>query len=121
MTPVLEQLAEVMIFVDDLAATRAWFVAFLGIEPYLDAPEAVGFRIGPHELHLRPADSKSPARSAGSVAYWQVASVDAAIVRASTLGAVVHRGPGDVPEAGIRICQVREPGGTVFGMLQRLR
>jgi catechol 2,3-dioxygenase-like lactoylglutathione lyase family enzyme len=120
MTPVFQQLAEVMLFVDDLPATRAWFCAFLEIEPDLDVSEAVGFRIGPHELHLRPADAKSPARSAGSVAYWEVADVDAAIDRATSLGASLHRGPGDVPEAG-RICQVREPGGVVFGMLQRVR
>ena len=121
MTAVLEGLAEVMLFVDDLPATRAWFIAFLGIEPDLDEPEGVGFRIGPHELHLRPADSKSPAGSAGSVAYWRVADVDVAIARATSLGATLHRGPGDVREAGIRICQVREPGGVVFGMLERLR
>jgi len=120
MSVVFRQLAEVMIFVDDLPATRTWFVAFLGIEPDLDEPEGVGFRIGPHELHLRPADAKSPARTAGSVAYWEVPSVDAAIERATALGATVHRGPGDVPEAGIRICQLREPGGVVFGMLERL-
>ena len=121
MTAMFQQLAEVMVFVDDLPATKAWFTAFLGIEPDLDEPEAVGFLIGPHELHLRPADAKSPARTAGSVAYWQVADVDAAIDRATSLGASVHRGPGDVAEAGIRICQVREPGGVVFGMLERLR
>jgi hypothetical protein len=119
-TPPFEELAEVMLFVDDLPLTRAWFVAFLGIEPHLDEREGVGFRIGPHELHLRPADAKSPARSAGSVAYWRVADVDAAIARATSLDAVLHRGPVDVPEAGIRICQMREPGGVVFGMLQRL-
>jgi predicted enzyme related to lactoylglutathione lyase len=120
MTTVFEALAEVMIFVDDLPATRRWFAEFLGIDPYLDDAEAVGFRIGPDELHLRPADAKSPAGSAGSVAYWRVASVDAAVGRAEALGATRHRGPGDVPEAGIRICQMREPNGTVFGMLERV-
>ena len=121
MSAVFRELAEVMVFVEDLPAARAWFAAFLELQPYLDETEGVGFRIGPDELHLRPADAKSPARTAGSVAYWEVPSVDAAIARATALGAVVHRGPGDVPEAAIRICQVREPGGVVFGMLERLR
>ena len=121
MSATFERLAEVMVFVDDLAATRRWFSSFLDLEPEMDLPEAVGFRIGPHELHLRPADAKSPARTAGSVAYWEVPSVDAATERAVGLGATVHRGPGDVPEAAIRICQVQEPGGVVFGMLERLR
>jgi catechol 2,3-dioxygenase-like lactoylglutathione lyase family enzyme len=121
MSPLFDGLAEVMIVVDDLAASRAWFAEFLELEPYLDLPDAVGFRIGGNELHLRPADATSPAGSAGAVAYWQDADVDTALRRAERLGAVRHRGPGDIPESGIRICQIREPNGTVVGILERLR
>jgi predicted enzyme related to lactoylglutathione lyase len=113
-----ERLQEVMVFVDDLAAARAWYARLVGSEPEIDRPGVVAFRVGPNLLVLHPSDAKSPVSSGGQVAYWRVADLAAAIDAASELGATLHRGPGDVPEDGIRICQMRDPFGSVFGMLE---
>jgi catechol 2,3-dioxygenase-like lactoylglutathione lyase family enzyme len=38
----------------DLAASKAWYTALLGVEPYFDEPFYVGFDVGGYELGLNP-------------------------------------------------------------------
>ena len=38
----------------DLAASKAWYTALLGVEPYFDEPFYVGFDVGGYELGLHP-------------------------------------------------------------------
>ena len=55
----------------------------------------------------------------GQVAYWSVSDLDSAVSAAQDLGATLYRGPIDVPIERLRVCQMRDPMGNVFGMLQR--
>jgi hypothetical protein len=40
--------------VTDLAAAKATFQAFLGVEPYADSPYYVGFKVGDMNIGLDP-------------------------------------------------------------------
>ena len=97
----------------DLAASKAWFSQILGAEPYFDEPFYVGFEVGGYELGLDPA--ADPA--AGPVTYWGVADADAAWDALLASGATAHsEGLQDVGD-GIRVGVVREPTGSLVGII----
>jgi catechol 2,3-dioxygenase-like lactoylglutathione lyase family enzyme len=97
----------------DLAASKAWFTALLGIEPYFDQPFYVGFDVGGYELGLDP--NADPATGAQS--YWGVSDVDTARKALLDAGARPNTDvlePGD----GIRVASVLEPGGSFVGIIE---
>jgi catechol 2,3-dioxygenase-like lactoylglutathione lyase family enzyme len=97
----------------DLAASKAWFTALLGFEPYFDEPFYVGYTVGGYELALNPALDPS----VGPVTYWGVADADAAW--AWLLGAGARaREPVQEVGGGIRVATVTEPGGSVLGIIE---
>ena len=58
----------------DLAASKAWWTAALGIEPYFDQPFFVGFNPGGYELGLDP--NADPSVGPG----WELIAIAAAVV-----------------------------------------
>ena len=97
----------------DLPASKAWFTALLGIEPYFDEPFYVGYEVGGYELGLHPA--ADPA--AGAVAYWGVADADDTLAALLAAGATPREPVTDVG-GGIRTSSVLEPGGSVLGIIE---
>ncbi len=98
----------------DLAASKAWFTDTLGVEPYFDQPFYVGFDIGGYELGLDP--NGDPA--SGPVTLWGVADIEDALASLLAAGAQAHGdGIQDVGD-GIRTATVREPGGSILGVIQ---
>jgi catechol 2,3-dioxygenase-like lactoylglutathione lyase family enzyme len=97
----------------DLAASKAWYTAVLGIDPYFDEKFYVGFNVAGYELALDPhADPE-----AGPITYWGVSDADAALAALLDAGAAEHAGVRDVGD-GIRVATVREPGGAVLGIIE---
>ncbi len=94
----------------DLAASRAFWVRALGVEPYFDEPFYVGFSVAGFELGLDPAAS-------GAVSYWGVRDCDAALAALLAGGATAREEVRDVGE-GIRLATVLEPGGGVVGIIE---
>lgn len=103
--------------VDDLAAARAFYVAWLGQEPYFDEPFYVGFDVGGYELGLRPAEPGEPRGPGADAAYWGVDDPDAAIEAAIALGGTVFAPPADVG-GGIRVGSFLDPVGNVVGVIR---
>ena len=97
----------------DLTASRAWFAALLGIEPYFDEPFYVGFDVAGYELALDPAGDVAH----GPVTYWGVPDADAARARLVAAGARVRDAVRDVG-GDIRVATVLEPAGTVLGVIE---
>lgn len=97
----------------DLAASRAWFVQLLGIEPYFDQPFYVGFDVGGYELGLSPG--ADPAL--GAFTYWGVADCDAGFAAVLAAGAVEHEPVTDVGE-GIRVATAISPDGHLIGVIE---
>ncbi len=97
----------------DLAASRAFFVALLGIEPYFDEPFYVGFDVGGFELGLWPAGDPA----SGPATYWGVDDLDAALAHAQSVGATAI---GEISEVGqgIRMVDLLAPTGEAFGLIE---
>lgn len=97
----------------DLAASRAWFTATLGAEPYFDQPFYVGYNVAGYELGLDPSADVG----VGPITYWGVADADHALGQLLASGAVRRD---DVQEVGdgIRVATVLEPGGGVLGIIE---
>jgi predicted enzyme related to lactoylglutathione lyase len=101
----------------DLEKTKAWYAEALGIEPYFDQPFYVGFNVGGYELGLDPDASSTPGGKGAVVAYWGVTNAEESLRRLVALGATERSGVQDVGE-GIRVADVLDPFGNVFGIIE---
>jgi len=107
----LGRVCTVMAFVADPgAAVRFWSAA-------LDAPlhpDLPAVNVGDVLLFFHAAD---PARNpqGGTVAYFEVARLDELRDALLSAGCVAHRGPLKLAD-GRRVCQLRDPFGTIWGL-----
>jgi catechol 2,3-dioxygenase-like lactoylglutathione lyase family enzyme len=97
----------------DLAASKAWYTAVLGIGPYFDEDFYVGFTVAGYELALDP--NADPAD--GPATYWGVPDAAVALAALLDAGAVEDGAVRDVGD-GIRVATIREPGGAVLGIIE---
>lgn len=105
------RLGTIMVFVDDPDAAARFWCALLDAPPHGALPVV---EAGEVTLFFHPAD---PARNpqGGTVPYFAVGDFDH--FRETLLAArcTPHRGPGVRPD-GRRICQLRDPFGTIWGL-----
>jgi catechol 2,3-dioxygenase-like lactoylglutathione lyase family enzyme len=97
----------------DLAASKSWWAAALGVEPYFDQPFYVGFNPGGYELGLDP--NADP--STGPRTYWGVRNITAASAHLIATGAAVVDAVQDVGD-GIKLGTFRSPGGDLVGLIE---
>lgn len=102
--------------VSDIARAKQWYSQALGVAPYFDEPFYVGFNVGGYELGLDPNAAPVSKESAGVVAYWGVADIDAEVARLLGLGATAHCPVRDVG-GGIRVATVLDPFGNLVGLI----
>ena len=118
----LRGLATVSYWADDMAAARDWYTQVLGIEPYFSRGDAYHeFRVGDYEHELGLIDRRyqpggAADGSGGTVAYWHVDDVQAAVARLLALGASLHEAPQDRGE-GFVTATVIDPFGNVLGVM----
>jgi catechol 2,3-dioxygenase-like lactoylglutathione lyase family enzyme len=102
----------------DLAASTAWFTKLLGTGPYFNEPFYVGFNVGGYELGLFPREQEPD--TAEAITYWGVPDVEVALAELIAGGAGLHSEVADVGD-GIRVAAVREPGGSLLGIIENPR
>jgi predicted enzyme related to lactoylglutathione lyase len=102
---------------EQLAAAKAWYAQFAGVEPYFDQPFYVGFNVGGFELGLHPEGAPGPG---GVVAYWGTPDIVAEVARVVALGATVVQAVQDVGE-GIRVATIADPFGNHVGLIENPR
>ncbi|HEX9953241.1 MAG TPA: VOC family protein [Rubricoccaceae bacterium] len=107
-------LPTVVYAVPDLDLARAWYAAIVG-EPYFEEPYYVGFRVGPYELGLVPAETATG--RGGTLAYWRVDNADEAFERLVGFGATPDEAPQNVG-GDIRVATVVDPFGNVVGIIE---
>jgi predicted enzyme related to lactoylglutathione lyase len=103
----------------DLPAARTWYADLLGADPYFVRDEYVEWRVGPHDHELGILDLKyAPEHEkGGTVAYWQVDDVDAALAHLLTRDALVHEEVRDFG-GGYRGAVLIDPFGNALGIMQ---
>jgi predicted enzyme related to lactoylglutathione lyase len=102
--------------VSDLARAKAWYRRAFGVEPYFDEPFYVGFSIGGFELGLDPNPSGASPGPGGTVAYWGVADIEAAVKHFTSVGATTVAPIQDVG-GDIRVATVADPFGNLIGLI----
>jgi predicted enzyme related to lactoylglutathione lyase/uncharacterized damage-inducible protein DinB len=118
--PFTTGVSTVRLHADDLPAARAWYADLLGAEPYFARDEYVEWRVGPHDHELGILDRRfAPGHdSEGSVAYWQVDDVDAALADLLARGATAREQVRDFG-GGYRGAVAADPFGNALGIMQR--
>src|SRR4051812_15386707 len=101
--------------VKDLAQAKALYGTLLGVEPIMDQPYYVGFRVGDQDIGLDPhGHSKG---MAGPIGYWHVADIAASLKQLLAAGAEAQQAISDVG-GGKLIASVKDADGNIIGLIQ---
>ena len=119
----LRGLTTVNYWTDDLEAATRWYTEVLSVEPYF-AGAGGGyreFRIGDYQHEFGLVDRRYQpegvtAGPGGTVVYWHVDDVEAAVDRLVGLGARLHEAPVDRGE-GFVTATVIDPFGNIVGVM----
>jgi predicted enzyme related to lactoylglutathione lyase len=112
---------------DDVAAARAWYARFLGVDAYFErpgpdgSPAYVEFRVGDSLDELGIIDSRyRPAPGStepgGAVMHWHVDDLDATVDRLLSMGAKEYM-PITARGEGFVTASVVDPFGNVLGVM----
>ncbi|MFI5263555.1 MAG: VOC family protein [Candidatus Kapaibacterium sp.] len=115
---VLQKPASIVFFVRELRRTAAWYGDLLGIAPYRDDADFIGFHLEMVDLGFHCLDEKAGLPSASQISYWQVGNLDETVKEFINKGATLYRKPITIPEGG-RVAQMRDPFGNVIGLMQK--
>jgi predicted enzyme related to lactoylglutathione lyase len=98
--------------VKDIEKAKAFYGTFLDVEPYVEGPYYVGYRVGDQEVGLDPNSKIGP------IAYTDVKDIKSSLQTMVTVGAEVVQ---DVKEVGggLLIAQVKDIDGNVVGLRQQ--
>jgi len=96
--------------VKDLEAAKSLFGKFLGVEPYVDGPYYVGYRLNDLEVGLDP-------NGHAVIGYTDTADIKSSLQSLVDAGATIHQEPKDVG-GGLLIAQVKDANGNVLGLRQ---
>jgi len=121
--PLVEGLATVTLFTEDLTATRAFYAEVLGLPLVFEDEDSVVFRTGGTQLNVlaveqadtlvTPAPVGGPGRGARALFTTEVADVDATAAELTRRGVVLLNGPVDRPW-GPRTAAFADPAGNVW-------
>ena len=100
----------------DLPAGKTLYETALAVQPYVDEPYYVGFRVGDQEIGLDPNGHNHG--MTGPVGYCHVGDATAALARAVAAGWRTRQDVKDVG-GGQLAAVIEDPDGNVIGFLQR--
>lgn len=95
----------------EIEEAKLWYIKLLNIQPVLDTPFLVIFKIGECTLSLAKSNSASSVNVESSETYWEVDDIDLAYQKLVELGAKVHTSIKEV--LNIRIAKVIDPFGNM--------
>lgn len=96
----------------EIEEAKLWYIKLLNIQPVLDTPFLVIFKIGECTLSLAKDNSASSINVESSETYWEVDDIDLSYQKLIELGANVHTPIKEV--LNIRIAKVIDPFGNVI-------
>ena len=98
--------------IKDVARAKTQFSKLLGVEPYVDEPYYVGFRVGDQEIGLDPNGHKQ-----GMTAYWHVDDISGSLQLLLDAGAEALQEVKDVG-GGKLTASVKDADGNIIGLIQ---
>lgn len=101
--------------VTDLGRAKVLYAGLLGVEPIMDEPYYVGFRIGDQDIGLDPNGHGQG--MTGPVAYWHVDDIRKSLDALFKAGAQVMQEVKDVG-GGKLIASVNDADGNGIGLIQ---
>lgn len=101
--------------VSDLDAAKKLFGTLLGVEPHTDTPYYVGYNVNGLEIALNPHGHAQGLK--GSVPFWTVPDVAAAVAELTAAGATVTQDTQDVGGGAITAALV-DADGNAIGLIQ---
>jgi predicted enzyme related to lactoylglutathione lyase len=101
--------------VKNLGQAKILFGKLLGVEPYVDGPYYVGFRVGEFEIGLDPNGHAKGAN--GPIGFWTVGDITQALQTLLDAGAQLQQDVGDVG-GGLLVALVKDADGNVLGLRQ---
>ena len=101
--------------VSDIAGAKTLFQTFLGVEPYVDQPYYVGFKVGEQEIGLDPNGHGKGLT--GPVAFCEVTDIRQGLQRLLDAGAQTVQDVQDVG-GGRLIATAKDADGNMVGLIQ---
>ena len=92
----------------DLEKTKSLYSKFLGVEPYVDGPYYVGYKLDNLEVGLDPSGK-------AVICYIDVADIKSSLQALVDAGAVIEQDIKDVG-GGMLIAQIKDANGNVLGL-----
>ena len=101
--------------VKDIAQSKAFFSALLGVEPHGENPYYVGFKVGDQEIGLNPNGHSQG--MAGPLCYYHVDNIKKSLQSLLDAGATTLQEVKDVG-GGKLIASVKDKDGNDIGLIQ---
>ena len=98
--------------VKDIAKAKALFRDLLGVEPYVDSPYYVGFKVGNQDIGLAPNGHNE-----GMTAFYHVDDIRKSLKLLVDAGAKTIQEIKDVG-GGKLIASVKDENGNIIGLIQ---
>ncbi|PWU23009.1 glyoxalase [Candidatus Cerribacteria bacterium 'Amazon FNV 2010 28 9'] len=98
----------------NIEAAKQLLHTFLGIDPYVDSPYYVGFKVEGLEVGLTPSHQE---HITGPIAYTDVSDIKASLQSLVDAGATVVQKPKDVGN-GLLVASVQDADGNILGLRQ---
>jgi predicted enzyme related to lactoylglutathione lyase len=101
--------------VKDLAAAKTLYTKLIGVEPVMDEPYYVGFKVDGQDIGLDPNGHRQG--MTGPLAYWHVDDVNESLQQLLDAGAEVQQAVRDVG-GGKLVASVMDADGNAIGLVQ---
>ena len=101
--------------VKDIAQAKVLYSKLLGVEPYVDSPYYVGFRVGDQEIGLDPNGHSQGLT--GPIGYYEVDDIKKSLQSLLDVGGQVQQDVRDVG-GGMLIASVKDADGNSIGLKQ---
>jgi len=109
----MAQNVKLLVFpVKDIEKAKTFYSKFLGVEPYVEGPYYVGYRVGELEVGLDPNSKVGP------IGYVDVNDINSSLQEMTKVGAEIVQ---DVKHVGggLLVARIKDADGNVVGLRQQ--
>lgn len=109
-------LSAVRLVAKNVRESAAWYASAFGASTSMLNDDFALLICGSAQLEIALHDEKNPLSEGGTIAYWSVPSLKEWQKKMEQAGAVLYRGPLEIRQENLIICQMKDPFGGVFGL-----